>query len=592
MKGLGFVLVALVAACVKEPVSAPYVPMCLQTSDCDQGQECRQGLCFGNPPNLAFAAEVFPPETNSALARTEIQSLQITQNGTVQVSFAPSILVTGRVVIHAHDGVSVAASVTFHRPSRIQGVADYTVTVPAIAGKQSGEIGFSARLTPNVTGETYWITVDPDATVTAANGMTAASLAPPLHQQLGALTSDTSMEVALSDAAGLKIVTGYVYDAAGRGMQGMVVTAEGRLTATSDWQICSSTGKTDSTGAFTIYVPVSWDDLLNIDVDPGPGVTAPSYRRPAVTVADPAVLTDVIALEAIRYPSYPKPAKYELPVFGSDLAGGQTPAIGATVTFTTSLATTGADTVSYKYTGPVGADGNAEVYLIPGDISANRAYLVDVVPLPKAPQASVWAQPVSVGPPNPTTGDGGVLAELELDERTYIKGQILDNGGYPAQNLTVQAQVSPYTTYALPLAMRTRIATVGMPQVITDKDGRFGVYLDPVLLSSQAETYYDFDLEPPTASLMPRWSFDRVGVAAGDDTVDLKEIVLPKPSLASGPILDEHGAPVADAELHLYVISQDTSICGSITPCTPPSRLRGLTRSDANGNVMLVLPSP
>src|SRR5262249_48927078 len=140
-------------------------PMCTLSSDCPNGQGCHDGSC-SDLTSGSFDAELFAPTSRTDLpARGEV-GLDI-QKGNVQIVFDPSIEVRGRVVVRndSHE-LSVAAQVSFRRPSRIKGAPDYVVTVDALAGKIDGEAAFTARLVPNNDpsnpNETYTVTVFPD----------------------------------------------------------------------------------------------------------------------------------------------------------------------------------------------------------------------------------------------------------------------------------------------------------------------------------------------------------------------------------------------------------------------------------------------
>ena len=94
---------------------------------------------------------------------------------------------------------------------------------------------------------------------------------------------------------------------------------------------------------------------------------------------------------------------------------------------------------------------------------------------------------------------------------------------------------------------------------------------------------YDLELIPPSASRLPRWSRDGVTLGAqAPEKLDLDMTPLPATTLATGTVLDKTlGAAVPDAEVRVYMRDADTR-----------ARLRTLARSDKDGKVVLVLPSP
>lgn len=581
-------LVALVA-CVRDNSLAP-APECTTTRDCKSPLECIAGLCYGNPPSLDFAAVLVPPDDRDDLTMTEIESVSIAPDGEAALAFGAPIAVTGRVVLKDGDETSVAARVYFQRPSRIPGADPYSVEVTAQAGKHPGEIGFRAAVAANVPGETYDVVVLPDdGTIQPGPAdETAAALAPPLKTQLQ-VTGQMRIDLALQDASGLKTLGGTVVDAASRGMSGITVTAWGRRTSESPMELASSQALTGADGTFVLYLPVSWEDTFDVVCTPGT-LHAPTLRRRGVVAKDGGAytVTDLV----LRYPGYPRAVRYELPLLGPDNAGGNRAADGAKVTLRTTLGSPAGDDVTYETQATADSSGTAEVWLIPGSIDLNRTYSVDVLPLPNAPHAAAWNRTVVVGPPTASSGDGGVLAELELDRRAYVTGRVTDVDGVAVENLLVVPQLSPFFIYLTTADVRARAETIGLPQnVTTDRGGHFALYLDPSVAGATA--YYDLDLVPPWGSRDPRWSHDRVMPPANGDGLNLGDLVLPRASLAYAVVKDSSGQTVADAEVRVYVRSHDSSVCnGAPVGCVPPSRLRVLAKSNSDGFVTLVLPSP
>lgn len=583
---VGFALL-LLTACVRDNSLAPAAE-CQATPECPAGMTCVRGLCYGDPPALELAAVLVPPEGRSDLTTAEIDPLPISQGGEAALSFGAAVSVTGRVVLRAGDSTSVAARVYFQRPSRIPGADPYSVEVKAQGGKQPGEIGFRAMVAANVAGEAYDVTVVPDdgTLEPAPAGDTPAALAPPLKTSLQ-ITGQMRLDLPLEDDAGLKTISGKVIDAASRGMTGITVTAWGRRAAGAGMELASSQGVTAEDGTFVLHVPVSWDDTFDIMCTPGT-LHAPTLRRRAVQVSDEYGDDGVV----LRYPSYLHAVHYVLPVLGPDNAGGNRAADGAKVTLRTSLGSPTGDEVSYETQATADSSGNAEVWLIPGSIDANRTYSVDVLPLPNAPHAAAWDRTVVVGPPSSTSGDGGVLADLALGKRAYVTGRVKDGYGNPVENLLVAPQLSTFFVNVAAMDVRVRAQTIGLPQnVTTDRGGHFALYLDPTI--GGATAYYDFDLVPPSGSRDPRWSHDRVMPPPNGDGVTIGDLSLPKSSLAYATVLDANGQPVADAEVRIFVKSHDASVCaGATAGCVPPAHLRALAKADSDGFVMLVLPSP
>jgi hypothetical protein len=557
------------AGCVTEP-DTPHLEGCERDEECAPGFMCIENACFAQTSRGEFAAELFAPQSRSdMLARAEIQMLGISADNKTELMFAQSIEVTGRVLLRATDQASIAARLTFRRASRIPGASDYVVNVNAAAGKRAGEMAFQVRLLPNLPGESYEVTIYPDdgTLVTPPAGQPPPSaLAPPQTIEDLSLTTSASFDVPL-DRGGVRGVTGQVVDAVGVGIPGMIVRAYGQRTTSEPRELVSSTGKTDADGRFEIYLPTGRAGLFDLRVTPGPGVRAASLERKGVRPATTALTSGLVAVEPVRYPALPLPVRYQLPVAGADAAGGRKPALGAAVSFRSTLLVTATDEVTYETQTEVGTSGLAEVDLVPGVLEQNRTYEVTVLPLANTLQGARWDATLSIGP------QGGVLAELDLPSRVLVSGTVRDADGKPVNKVTVRPQL---TSTFVP---GSDLVGLRLPEVTTNEAGQFSVFLDGQLAGVAAE--YDLELIPPGGSGLPRWSRDRVSPPGDQSRVDLGDLALPAASLVSGIVRDEMGAPVADAEIRVYM--RDGSAM---------SRQRALAKSDAEGKIELVLPAP
>lgn len=566
---------------------------CQRTEDCASGQICGEdGLCYGDPPALALAAELYPPEDRADLPRTEVTALAISAEGQLVLAFARPVEVAGRVVLADDADVSVAAKVVFRRRSRIPGVPSYVVTADSQPGRIGTDASFRVRLAPNEPGEVYEVTVYPDdgAIHQPQNGWpTPAELAPPLREPSVLVAEDLpGVTFTLAKPGGLKQITGRVVDAAQKGVEGLRVRAYGRFTPDAAPEILSSRGKTDAHGRFSVWVPVAAEDDFDLVITPKPGDPLPHITRRGIHVEDPpGEWTVTKDIGDLALPAYPKPTAFELPVFGSSPGGGMAPAVGAVVTFRTELDANDATTVTYVAQALVDPDGYARVLLIPGGES-NRQYGYDAVPPPGTPYGAAWGRPLDVGP------TGGVLGATEpLPARLYITGRVMESLGIPAAGVTIRAEPSPIFTYALDARAREILVGVAWPETVSDPEGRFALFVDPLVLG--ALVTYDFELVPPQGSLLPRWSLDGLPADAKGTTMALGELWLPDASYARGPVTDASGAPVPGAEVRVYEVATDTTICALAqdpSACVLPARLRALAESDGSGRVKLVLPDP
>ena len=564
-------LLALGAGCVEAPQTTDAGTVRCDTSDeCSPGQECIDHNCFGDAVG-EFAAELFAPQTRTdMLARAEVEMLDISDQNEVDVMFGRSIEVTGRVLLHATDETSVAARVLFQRPSRIPGAPDYAVTVDAAAGKRRGEVAFRARLLPNEADESYTITIYPEDAA-PVGGVPPSSLAPPAQPPpLRLVSSLNGYEVTL-DYGGLQEVAGYVVDANGFGLRDMIVRAWGRRTTSSPLELLSSTAKTDAAGRYSLFLPRGRSTEFELRVQPGPGVKAPALTRRRVFI--PATSEGIPLFEIIRYPELPPLARYQLPVTGANPAGGRMPAVGATVIFQTTK-TAGNDTVSYEAQSEVGVSGKADLDLLPGAPAEFRRYKATVLPLPSSLPGSTWDYAIDIGS---TAGEGVQLPPIDLPSRVEVSGHVRDSEGKPVKSMTLRPQLTPSFLAGAPAAA-DRLQALRLPEVTTDETGLFTLHLDATLAGMVAE--YDLECVPPSGSALPRWSRDRVMLPTSPDaTLTLDDINLPASSRVSGMVRDEAGAPVADAEVRVYMRTSSTT-----------ARQRAIGKSDSTGKISLVLP--
>jgi hypothetical protein len=585
---LGAVAATMLGGCIK---AADGIIQCESAGDCDDGEVCGDdNLCYGNPPDLRLAVELYLPP-GSSLARTDIpdSELVISENGDLELRFAPPVVVAGRVVFAADPGISVPATVVFRRASRIEGGPDVVVSTVAERGKLEGETAFSAIVSPTLPGETYEVTIYPTDE--------AQAQAPPKRISVELTADQPDVLFTLGDSPGLKQIVGRVVDAADRGVEGLVVRAYGRFLPTSKLELASSRGATDAEGAFAIWVPESWQNEFDLEIAPQSGATLPTILRRDVYAEDPppGEFSIVVDIGDIAFPSFSDAQEFQLPVFGVSTGGGAEAAVGARVVFRSVLHDDEITVVSYQAEATVGEDGYATLWLIPGDlVEGNRVYEVDVVPAADSALGGVWDVPFEVGPQ-----PGGVLGELAtpLPNRVLVKGTIVDSAGVPVGGVSAQLVLSPFFTYGLEEDRRADATAMVWPAATTSDEGVFSLWIDPAVFAQGA--IYDLELVPPDALYLPRWTVEQLAFppATGMDDLDhdLGNIYLPDASLARGPVLDATGANVADAEVRVYAITDDGTLCanyGLLGDCVAPARLVAITESDGDGLVRLVLPRP
>jgi hypothetical protein len=578
-------LALVLAACV---VQDPSKVMCYEDSDCHGHEVCGDDhICYGDPPKTAFEAELTPPLDRPDLAPCE-QSFMATEQGDFVLEFAPTIEVSGRVVLTADPTTTVPAHLVFRRPSRIKGAPDYVVATDSIPDSANPDAAsFSLRLVPTMPGETFTVTIYPDDTPNPDNVPTLAQKVPPYRQIGFAFEADAPgivFPLGGESPTGLqKRITGRVIDSTLHPQTDFEVRAYGKFGPLDPVEVASSRDDTAGDGRFSIVVPAAWEDDFDVRITPRPGTAQPSILLKQVHIDDATAEKN---LGDIVLPTYPAITPYWVPVSGQAPEGGLEPAVGARITLRTVLFEDVTRVITYEAQGAADEDGLAEVPLIPATAGQNRMYSYDVAPVANTPHRSIWGQTLEVGP------TGGVLASgAILGPRVLLSGQVLDSLGLPLASVNVQ--VVPSVRLVAELELKSfDLSTVQFPSTASAGDGRFSVWVDPEILSIQAGYLVDFD--PPADSLQPRWTLsDETRILGGDgQSQTLGEIWLPDPAYVRGTLTTAANEPVPGAEVRLYEVVNDLTACPDANPCQPPALLRAQGTTSEKGGVRLVLPRP
>lgn len=600
--------IAMTACLAAREITPDVEPMCFSTADCDGGETCDDNICWGNPPNRSFAARISPPvDSWPELAPTEIRELQIGADGAIQnLAFAETISVTGRVVLDcgqtpAPDCVadeSLSARISFTQPSIIPGQPPYTRTVLTEPDVADGQLSFSVSLPRSDTA--YEVSIVPLGKMgpNADATLPAAAQAPPARRTLLA-EEDTEVEWRLGTPEDHNLVTGLVVNLVEEGLANMQVFAVKSGQPLSADKRISSMMETDDSGAFSLLVPVEYEqfDLIAL---PLADSSIPSLR---VSGRDPDIdagvrpsdeATSVPALDLPAYehwnmgamvmPGYGFPFTYTLPVHGIDSSGDELPISGATVRVTTIISEVGDTVATFSTVAYTDDEGNATLELIPGSDNQNRTYLADIEPLGESEHAIRHGHELDIGP-----AQGGVLEGVELDRRIAVSGLLFTADGNPALEAIVQARLSPAFRQRLSEDARVVIDALHLPSVPTDQSGRFVLWLDPILADSFA--IYDLRMTQ-TDKLAPVGSLRGVDMSEQTEfgVVELDPFDWPSASYARGPVLNLDGVPVPDAQVRLFEVLRDGNVCedSDDEPCV--SVFRGISDADEDARVMLVLP--
>ncbi|ACY16251.1 carboxypeptidase-like regulatory domain-containing protein [Haliangium ochraceum] len=616
-------IAALSSACIEPPVTAPEAaPVCERDSDCNaaEGEVCRDDICWGDPPEQAYAAVLIPPEDRPDLVRTELPALHIAADGSIgTVAFGEPVAIEGRVDLAcgpdkdeadceaATRALSVQVSVS--RASQIPGLAPVTATALSQSEADGSGASFSVRLAPGPADSSYEVTLVPLTQAglnSGAAGAGTAYVAPPARFSLDLVAADEDLRWSLGDPGQLRTVRGRLVDAVGEPVADMHVFATvGDVPLTVSAR-SSSLALTDSDGSFTLRIPrtAPQDERIDLVVEPPTPGDAPTLRILEVDVAAPDELDgdeDVVDIGSFAMPSYGEPQSFTVPVLGIDSGGARVAIAQADVFFETELETAD-ERIKARFSTRTYTDGegNATVRLIPGSEVENRRYLVRVL-APTGEHATIPFLFREVGATR-----GGVLESIELERRALVTGTVLTAQGEPAARATITASLSPQLRLELEPGLRSALELLPQPQVSADPNGSFSVWLDDHLVPDRPVAY-DLSVRPVPESQQPQWTATEVGPPSEIDwseegTHRLGEIVLPEPSYAQATIVDPAGAPVPGAKLGIYALSDEVhSACAlaiadteedADTACRIPPTYIGPFPSDEAGVVTVILPDP
>lgn len=598
-------LIGLAGCLAEPPIVEPENNQCSITADCDvaNGEVCDHGICWGNPPaSLEFGAVLVPPTGRDDIVPTELLSLDVASDGTVSnLVFGDYITVSGRVILECGANstlcdptVSTSAKLFIRRKSRILGGPRYTRTVDVVPQQGEGMPAFSFRLPRlDVGDDPYEITIEPSDAAADPNDITPANLAPPMRVTIDGTQDMLGIEWRLGHPDSHIEVSGRVLDAVGAGISGLQVSAQGRWTPLGELVDASSLATTDKDGIFTFHVPKDMAPFFDIIVKPEPGTLKPTLRAYNVPVIDPGEPGITVFVQDLHMPSHPQPVMYRLPVVGQDGSGNEVPVAGAGVRVETTLFSDENATATYVAQGAADVDGIAKLMLIPGSQS-NRTYKARVLSPPSSTQASKFDFDLPVGPFDGTTN---VLPKIVLDHRVAVSGVVLNADGIPIEGASVNAVVANAFKLALTLSEQTTLEALQLPSVTTDANGEFLLWLDPILGPWAAG--YDIEIVPPAVADAPHWSVNAVSFdtnATGTyQNKDLTTIKLPEAAYVRGSIVTSNGETLPNAEVRLFQISEEYSICETAKPrggteCVPPARPRGVWQADEDGSVWMILP--
>ncbi|HVR63100.1 MAG TPA: carboxypeptidase regulatory-like domain-containing protein, partial [Polyangia bacterium] len=326
------------------------------------------------------------------------------------------------------------------------------------------------------------------------------------------------------------------------------------------------------TPMFSLTIPVSdvstaTDQPITVELAPIDDKSAlPRFTSHAIMLGAYTELGD------LRLPAWGDPNVFRFDVRGESVTGP--PMSGAVVTVRTAIDGSTDGSAVYSRSGVTGADGFADLSLVPGTLDALRSYDITVVPPPDSwfGVTCIRAFPLAAG----GTAQAPALArKVALPARAVVSGTLADADGAPAANMSIVAT----RTDASNGASDPCASAVAAPASATsDKNGQYTLRLDPGT--------YRIDYDPTPDAAIPRLTEPAVTVS-GDATHDVS---LPAATLVEGTLVGADGNPLPSVVVHLFRVA-----CGAdANPCSGPDRvppsLRAVARSDARGAFRMVVP--
>ncbi|TMQ11583.1 MAG: hypothetical protein E6J90_34200 [Deltaproteobacteria bacterium] len=234
--------------------------------------------------------------------------------------------------------------------------------------------------------------------------------------------------------------------------------------------------------------------------------------------------------------------------------------------------------------------GMAALHLLNGDAIAS-VYKLAITPPTSSPLGVVFDQKVPS-----LAGLPAYALPIRLAARVALRGTVLDPDDKPLGNAVVTARPSLRFLWTLDAAPQAFVAAIPAPTAITEPDGTYVVWVDPNVPNvPESWGFYDLLIEPATSARMPTHVMPEVSLRGGPpDAVTVPDIRLPSPAFVHGRITGPNGKSVEGAELKLYLVSTQLTLCSEVAHAPPscpiPAQLQARNTSDGEGTVRLILP--
>jgi len=587
---------AALAGCLSVPERP--APMCKLDADCDGGEVCEEGVCWGNPPNAMFAAVISPPSTRHDEVPRELPPFTINQDGQLgTLQLDPPVLLNGRVIAFCAqptvdcDTTPIGATVTVSRSSQFHGGPGFK----AIVNVESGAESFSIPVPATGPGDApYTVTVAPDGArpLGATNsGPSPAEQVPPLRMQVS-LAASTAVKTIELGGQGLPTISGNLGNVLGQGLGGYRVSALGRWDASEPATEVSTVAFTDATGNYTLTLSDGLVGTVELVARPMGSSQVPSMIgavAPTFHLANIDALRSSTGRNIVTPVNLGNATTVKVVVSGVDLNGAITKVRGAVVSASGSLVD---KLTSYTVADEQVTDDKGEVtlHLLDGAGIAG-SYRMSIAPPASSKLSATFNQKITVLP-----AAMSVPVAIQLGARIALSGVVVDSAGVPLENVAVTARPSLRFLWSLDPAPQAFVS--GLPvatDVTVPGTGVFVVWVDAIV--DQVWGQYDLMIEPPITTRAPTYvktvDFPR---SATLDAYSVGNVTLPGVAYVHGQVNDSTGAPLEGAELKLYLTDPSADLCTEVAhapaSCPIPAQLQARNTSDTKGIVRLVLPRP
>jgi hypothetical protein len=583
--GGGVALAALLAACISVPDEK--VPQCHKSSDCDQsaGEVCEEGVCWGDPPNVALAAIIGPPGDAKDLVPAELPNLFIPDYGWLpDLVLGTPVTIRGKVVRECMlpcTPTPVEAVISVTRPSSfIGGPGLSLVEKTAVDGTFALHLPLTRLGQPGRADDpAYAVTITPADRGVARLSMFAAAAeeVPPMRMSLIA-TQDTSIELRMP-SLDLPLVQGRMLSGAGAGLAGYRVVARGRWDAADPESEVSTVAVTAADGSYQLRLADRLTGKVLVRAEP-------PASRPGAAIAEMAGVLPTASATGVdfRLPANERAAvPISLPVDASDSGGQVMPVDGVLVRLHYEIVSAAAmaQTLRYDVEGTT-KSGRVNLSVIPGVSGSDWMYQLRMIPPADSRLASVFDRPLLIGA-------GGELPSVRLDERVRISGVLLDERGQPMNGVALTARPSRAFLVQLDTAKRTLVDEISATTATTSKTGEFVVWADQTIAGVPAR--YSLTFQPSEGDFAPSWTRNEeifMPLGEGVRNVSIGDLEAPEASNVHGRISNPGGRPVAKGRLLIYKL--DGSCVVASSACASSAQLIGRGVADDEGVVRISLP--